>query len=236
MAKTEVKSTQIKEQTILVDDMRDFGPTDGGSLNLNVAAGRIRDDNTITDKAAQVVALTDATTNFVEITSVGVASANTSAFTSGSTPIAQVVTSGGSISSITDKRSWVVGGLAGGGEILQVFVAGFTRDMTLVSGTQAITGVGFTPRLVIFLGIRGGATDMLVGIDNGSGARDIHTEDAISADTWSRDPSNSMHVVQGVSNQYEGKITSLDSDGFTITWVKSASPTGTLNVQFMALR
>lgn len=108
MAKTEVKSTQIKQLTLLIDDLRDFGSEDGGSLNLNVKAGRIRDDNTITDKASQVVALTDNTTNFIELSIVGVASANTSAFTAGSIPIATVVTSGGSISTITDKRSWIV--------------------------------------------------------------------------------------------------------------------------------
>lgn len=106
MARTEVKSTQIKQLTILIDDLRDFGPEDGGSLNLNLKAGRVRDDNTITDKAAQVVALTDSTTNFVEIDSVGAATANVTAFTAGRIPIAEVVTSGGSISTITDKRSW----------------------------------------------------------------------------------------------------------------------------------
>ena len=113
MARTEVKSTQIKHLTILVDDLRDFGPEDGGGLNLNLKAGRIRDDNTVTDTAAQVVALTDNTTNFVELSTVGVASANTTAFTAGSIPVAQVVTSGAAISTITDKRAWVAGG--GGG-------------------------------------------------------------------------------------------------------------------------
>jgi len=110
MAKTEVKSTQIKQLTVLIDDLSEFGPTDGGSLNLNLKAGRVRDDNTITDASAQVVALTDNTTNFVEITNLGVASANTSAFTAGSIPIAEVVTAGGSISTITDKRSWIATG------------------------------------------------------------------------------------------------------------------------------
>lgn len=148
MAKTEIRSTQVKDLTVLVDDLRDFGPEDGGSLNLNIKAGRIRDDNTITDKSAQVVALTDSTTNFVELSSLGVASANTSAFTSGSSPIAEVVTSGGSISSITDKRAWIIGALAGGAAGLPA--PDFTsaeQAVTVNSLLDVAHGLGAVPTL-----------------------------------------------------------------------------------------
>ena len=33
-----------------------------------------------------------------------------------------------------------------------------------------------------------------------------------------------------------GSINSLDSDGFTIGWVKSSSPTGTLLIDYLAFR
>lgn len=102
----------MSKTTIFQARLREFEPVDGGGINLDVKSGRIRNDNTVTDKADQTVALTDNATNFVEIDSVGAATANTSSFTAGRIPIATVVTSGADITSITDKRSWVA---AGGG-------------------------------------------------------------------------------------------------------------------------
>lgn len=135
MARTEVKSTQIKQLTILVDDMRDFGPEDGGGLNLDIKAGRIRDDNTITNKSSQVVALADDTTNFVEINNLGVASANTTAFTAERIPIAQVVTASGSISTITDKRSWIA---------TSTIQLGVTKDEFTATAGQTVFNLSFT--------------------------------------------------------------------------------------------
>lgn len=108
MAKTELRSGQISDKTLLIDDLRDFAPSDGGGLDLSVAAGRIRNNITITDKAAQTVSLTASTTNYVELDSLGVASANTSAFTASRIPVAQVVTGVSTITTIADKRTWVV--------------------------------------------------------------------------------------------------------------------------------
>ncbi len=105
----------MSKTTIFQARLREFEPVDGGGINLDVKSGRVRDDNTITDKVDQTVALTDNATNFVEITTVGVASANISAFTAGSIPIAAVVTASGDITSITDKRAWVSAGGGGGG-------------------------------------------------------------------------------------------------------------------------
>jgi len=149
MAKTEIRSTQVKDLTVLVDDLRDFGPTDGGGLNLNVAAGRIRNDNTVTDVSAVVVALTDNTTNFVEIDDSGVASANTSAFTSGKIPIAQVVTSGAAISTVTDKRVWVSAGGNPGSINSELFTA--TAGQTVFTLTEFTYTTG-SEELLVFSG------------------------------------------------------------------------------------
>ena len=115
MSQTTVRSEQIKDESILIDDLRDFAPEDGGGLNLTVRAGRIRNDNTITDKIQQTVALTDATTNYVEIDTAGVATANTTGFTTGKLAVATVVTAAGAITTITDKRTWVAAAGAGSG-------------------------------------------------------------------------------------------------------------------------
>lgn len=115
MPRTEIRSNQIKDETILIDDLADFAPEDAGGLNVTVAAGRIRNDNTITDKTSQNVSLTASSTNYVEIDASGVATANTSAFTSGRIAIAEVVTDGSSVTSITDKRTWIATSGSGGG-------------------------------------------------------------------------------------------------------------------------
>lgn len=107
MAKTTVRSEQVRNVNLQIEDLKDFGVTDAGGLDITVAAGRVRDDNTITDKSDQPLTLADDTTNYVEITTLGVASSNTSGFTSGNIPLAQIVTASGDISSITDKRTWV---------------------------------------------------------------------------------------------------------------------------------
>ena len=106
MARTTVRSEQVRNTNLLIEDLKDFGVVDAGGLGIAVKAGRIRDDATITDKNDQPLTLTDNATNFVEITNLGVASANTSAFTSGRIPLATVVTASGDITSINDKRTW----------------------------------------------------------------------------------------------------------------------------------
>ncbi len=106
MARTTVRSEQVRNTNLLIEDLKDFGVVDAGGINITVKAGRIRDDVTITDKNDQPLTLTDNATNFVEITNLGVASANTSAFTSGRIPLATVVTASGDITSIADKRVW----------------------------------------------------------------------------------------------------------------------------------
>jgi hypothetical protein len=106
MAQTSFTSSQIRDETLLVDDLKDLSPVDGGGLNLVVKEGRIRKDNVVTSVAEQTISLTNNATNYVEINDTGTATSNTVGFTSGKIPIAIVATSGGSISSIIDKRAW----------------------------------------------------------------------------------------------------------------------------------
>lgn len=79
-------------------------------------AGTIRNDNTVTEVVAGTILLTDAATNYVEVDpTTGTVSKNTTAFTSGKLPMATAVTSGGAITTVTDKRTWLANSPAGGG-------------------------------------------------------------------------------------------------------------------------
>lgn len=107
MSRTTVRSEQVRDDSLLIDDLRDFAPTQGAGLVLTVLAGRIRNDNVITEQSSQNLTLTASSTNYVEINSTGVASFNTTGFTAGRIPVAIVGTNVTTITSIADKRTWV---------------------------------------------------------------------------------------------------------------------------------
>lgn len=107
MPKTTVRSEQVRDDSLLIDDLRDFAAILGTGLNITVQAGRIRNDNNITQQSNQTVLLTASSTNYVELNSTGVASSNTSGFTSGKLPVAVIVTNVSAVTSISDKRTWV---------------------------------------------------------------------------------------------------------------------------------
>lgn len=104
-----ITNNELGLGSVDVDNLSDLRVTDAGGLDVSVAAGTIRDDNTITSvSAVPTLTLTDDATNFVEVNSSGTVSANTSSFTSGSIPLAQVTTVSGDITVLTDKRAWLL--------------------------------------------------------------------------------------------------------------------------------
>ena len=130
MARTEVRSGQIRDLDILIDDLRDFGVEAAAGLNVTVKVGRIRNDNVITNTASQNLLLADDNTSFVEIDSSGVATSNTTGFTAGSIPLAEVLTASGSVSTVTDKRAWISSGSGATPEA----VPGFSRIFLVMGG------------------------------------------------------------------------------------------------------
>ena len=110
----------------------------------------------------------------------------------------------------------------------------FTHDLS-VSGTQAVTGVGFKPFALFFIGGTGTAGEVSIGYDNNTtrgctkqwpGDKDFYPNTAYS-----------IVMTDAVGNETSGKITSLDTDGFTITWTKtSGAKTGTVAVSTLCFR
>lgn len=120
--------------------------------------------------------------------------------------------------------------LAGG---LQVKVGSFTRDLTTASGTQAITGVGFTPKAVLFLGVRDGGLLDTKGVDTLAAANCIlqgyDSNQFLGA-------AYSIYFYHGSEvDRQRALITTLGADGFTLTWTKDGSPTGTGTVVYLAI-
>ena len=121
-----------------------------------------------------------------------------------------------------------------------VKVGSFTRDSSASVGTQVVSGIGFTPKSVIFFTVQDGTHEMSVGMDDCTEARVVYHDHPTSANTFAlADTSGSgmksirtIHASGG--NTFNGKITALASGQFTVTWDKVGSPTGTLTVMYMA--
>lgn len=107
-----------------------------------------------------------------------------------------------------------------------------TRDLTAATGTVAYTGAGFKPRAVLAFG----AVNFSIGSfgfgDSALANRAIHN----TGGGTSFYGSSALILFETVSNNYQtGALASMDSDGFSITWTKVNTPTGTANLYFLCL-
>lgn len=108
----------------------------------------------------------------------------------------------------------------------------FTRDTSIATGTQAVSGVGFKPSHVIFMAVQEGAVEFSIGFDDGT----LKSAIANYATAWARSSVVSIFDYQSSGNYYRGLITTLGVDGFTITWTRTGTPTGTIDVYYLAFR
>jgi len=113
----------------------------------------------------------------------------------------------------------------------------FTRDISLDSGNQSITGIGFKPRAVILIAcIDQVAGAMSVGFSDGVlnfTVRDVYY---LTNNGYVMNVTSCVGVYINGGGQYVGTVLSFDDDGLTITWDKTNSPTGTLKVSCLAIR
>jgi hypothetical protein len=116
------------------------------------------------------------------------------------------------------------------------YVGSFTRDVSLAGSTQAITGVGFTPSAVFLLANVAATGAMSVGIVEGVNNFVLYDNAANSAGTYNNNGTNCILLLTASSQAATASLTSMDADGFTVTWAKSGSPTGTATVRFLALQ
>ena len=114
------------------------------------------------------------------------------------------------------------------------YVSSFTRDTATASGTQAITGVGVQPSGVTFFTTVPATSKASWGVDDGTRPRGLYDFHGETSDTYNLTTANSIVLRDNVSNFYEGRVTAWGADGFTITWTKTGSPTGTATIAFKA--
>lgn len=115
-----------------------------------------------------------------------------------------------------------------------VKLGNFTRDVSLASGNQTITGVGFEAQAYIFI-------HALSNTSMGIGVSDVtnqlgnygHTQ---ATTIFAFDAAGTIRSFVDGSNEYQGNLAEINADGFQITWTKTSSPTGTLKVGYIAIR
>ena len=111
-----------------------------------------------------------------------------------------------------------------------------TRDYSSASGDVAYTGVGFVPTTIRTIYSKNGAT-----VGDGNGFSDSAKTNSALNNRQNNGTSNiandSIIYSDIVSGGYQkALVKSYDSDGFTLTWTKLGSPTGTMNIAFLCER
>ena len=111
-------------------------------------------------------------------------------------------------------------------------VGTFSRDISTASGTQAITGLGFRPTAVMFSG-QVTSYGFTLGVTNTTSG--FGTIIRGVAPDYVNGGAQFIHFLSGADEAYVDAI-SMGSDGFTLTWTKVGSPTGTAVINYMAFR
>ena len=112
----------------------------------------------------------------------------------------------------------------------------FSIDTATSTGTQVISGVGFKPSHVIFIAAIDVTSQMSIGFDNGTNRYTLYDYNAAGAGQYALATTEAVYLLQGAGTYYTGHITTLGSDGFTVSWAKGGSKTGTATIAYMAFR
>lgn len=111
----------------------------------------------------------------------------------------------------------------------------FTRDAAGTTANVAYTGVGFVPTSIVFTAVVSGAVLQSVGFaDSAKGGKVIaRAFDGNNYANLYTDACIAIAQATGSNDQW-AKVATYDADGFTLTWTKVNSPTGTITVDYIA--
>jgi hypothetical protein len=119
------------------------------------------------------------------------------------------------------------------------FIGSTSRTNTTANGTQSITGVGFRPTWVMCSGTAGGGGDTdsaSFGFATSTTGRAQFHNHSGNATQKNVDDDSLIRYVDSATILNEGNLTSMDADGFTITWTKTGAPTGNTLLRFICFK
>jgi len=109
-----------------------------------------------------------------------------------------------------------------------------SRDLTLATGTQSFTGIGFKPSAIYAFGAEAVVADLLaMGLINVNDQINRGLSIDQNGNTATEDEFLAFRETTG---EVLGRVTSFDTDGFTITWTRTGSPTGTASFRFLIFK
>lgn len=117
------------------------------------------------------------------------------------------------------------------------YVGSFTRDVGLASGTQEIS-LPLTPKTVIFWGARESDYPACDGASDGTNDRvrvDITAYGGANVDKYVTSGQSVYFYWDTSGNGYYGTAI-MGLNKFTMNWIRAGVPTGTMVVNFLALR
>lgn len=109
-----------------------------------------------------------------------------------------------------------------------------TRDLAASSGDVSYTGAGFKPTVIIAFGSMDNFFISSFGFSDSSlGKRAVWTQPA-SSTFLGRE--NLVFFSTAVGSDQIAVVKSYDDDGFTLTWAKTGTPSGTSAIAFLCFR
>ena len=181
---------------------------------------------------------TDASKNLTSAGTVGAAQGGTglTTYTTGDLPYASAAATIAKLSVVANAK--VFGNAAGTAPeyATGIKLGSFTRDISIASGTQQITGVGFKPSLVAFFANVSGNAATSIGATDGVTKAAVYNRHNVVANTWYSVIGYFTSLAMTGSDEYDASAITLDADGFTITWTRTGSPTGTATGIYLVWR
>lgn len=145
---------------------------------------------------------------------------------------------------LTTSMKDIAGGIAGldAGSLLAMavqrvnFMPGtFTWDTSAATGNQAVTGIGFTPRILLYICVNNTAELAFGWMDAVAGGCIINKHN-LTANTWAPASGGSMVLWQTIAIYTTIQLVSFDADGFTLSFTKTGAKTGTATVLYVAVK
>ena len=111
----------------------------------------------------------------------------------------------------------------------------FTRDMAAANGEVAHTGVGFKPRQVVFFSSVADKSTGSWGVSDGTISKATFQD---NSGVMRKTEVKSIVLLTVAEHSYsqQAYLRVLGADGFTLTWSKTGSPTGTATIIALCLK
>jgi len=135
----------------------------------------------------------------------------------------------GALSKVADKKLFVNAAGTGFEYASGIAILSSSRDLSLASGDVAYTGLGFRPSVILFISVTGSVAGFAVGLDRQAARFAV---DAAGNYTTAY----SIQCIASSGNYQGAFIKSMDANGYTLTWAKTGSPSGTGRILALAIR